>query len=89
MTLPRLLELMRTSFMQCMADLVQREKVLLINRFQGGETTLLNSYTEQEAATEKAKQELKAKRTASNLKGRKSSMPLGTPSGTPNGSVKR
>ena len=27
-----LLELMRTSFMQCMADLVQREKVLLINR---------------------------------------------------------
>ena len=57
------------------------------DRFQGGESTLLNSYTEQEAATEKAKQEAKAKRTASNLKGRKSK--ASTPLGTPSSSVKR
>lgn len=52
-----LLEIMRTAFMRCMAELVNNEKILLMNRFQSGESSLLKSWerSEQGIASIRAK----------------------------------
>mmetsp|Transcript_13679 Transcript_13679/g.39892 ORF Transcript_13679/g.39892 Transcript_13679/m.39892 type:complete len:2653 (-) Transcript_13679:13-7971(-) len=58
-----LLDFMRAAFMRCIAAMVASERQKLNERFQGGETSLLQSYTSGQASVASIKQEARSRAT--------------------------